>query len=301
MRYCDSSSSYRFCLIHLQLFHQSNLLHGVRVENGTRWSWIVWIKDTESCADDSLHWTHAQALSGVDPIAQYIHSKRSLLKEKIHWLRESTKLGFPLAANELGLMYSTGNSELEQNLTEAKRLFLLAENVPEAYFNLGMMSLSEKEISQAVEYFKRAVVLGELSKAAQNVGVAYYHGRSVVRNLTAAVEWWERAGNGDSLMKAAQTLLLKDPSLPPVDIPRVLHLFRRSANTGHTPAALYLGRYHDSLGERGEAVHWFMKAARRGDQEAREYLTKLQTQQQQQAADLEEDEEGEQDEEEQDL
>ena len=177
-------------------------------------------------------------------------------------------------------MYSTGNSELGQDLTEAKRLFLLAENVPEAYFNLGMMALSEKEISQAVEYFQRAVVFGELSKAAQNVGVAYYHGRSVARNLTAAVEWWERAGNGDSLMKAAQTLLLKDPSLPPVDIPYVLHLFRRSANTGYIPAALYLGRYHDSLGEKGEAFHWFLKAARHGNQEAREYLTKLQSQQQ---------------------
>jgi uncharacterized protein len=283
------------------------------VENGTRWSWIIWIKDTESCTDDSLHWTHAQALSGTDPIAQYIHSKRSSLKDKIFWLNESTKLGFSLAANELGLLLSTGNIELqiEQNLLEAKKLFLFAaaENVPEAFFNLGMMSLTAanpKNIAEAVEYFKRAVAIGELSKAAQNVGVAYFHGRSVPKNLTAAVEWWERAGNGDSLMKAAQTLLSQSSTGPgAVDFVKVLSLFRRSANTGHSPAALYLGRYHDSIGERGEAIRWLMKAARQGNEEAREYLTRIQRQQRQQAADAEDlwDEEDEEKEEgeEQDL
>lgn len=91
----------------------------------------------------------------------------------------------------------------------------------------------------------------------------------------AAVEWWERAGNGDSLMKAAQTLLLKDPSLPPVNFSRVLHLFRRSANTGHAPAATYLGNYYENLGQRGEALPWYLKAARQGDLEARRALERI--------------------------
>lgn len=116
-----------------------------------------------------------------DPIAQYIHSKRSPLREKIYWLNESAKSGFGMAANELGLMYTTGNSELPKNLIEAKRLLLSADSVPEAYFNLGMLAINDKEISQAVDYFKQAAYLGEISKAAQNVGVAYYHGRSVER------------------------------------------------------------------------------------------------------------------------
>jgi TPR repeat protein len=115
-------------------------------------------------------------------------------------------------------------------------------------------------------------------------------------DLFAAAEWWERAGNGDSLMKAAQTLLLKDSTLPPVDLNHVLHLFRRSANTGHAPAALSLGEYLDNNGARGEAIQWFMKAARQGDEEAREHLTRIQQRQQEQQRHLEEgedDDEGE--------
>jgi TPR repeat protein len=164
-----------------QLFHQSDLLHGVRVEKGTRWSWILWIKDNEACSEETSHWTASQAISG-DAIAQYLHSKRAVsLDEKIFWLNESTQLGLTLAANELGLMFYNGNTLLSKNLLEAKRLFLLAKNVPEAYFNLGMIDLDQNRIASAVEYFKKAVYLGEISKAAQNVGVAYYHGRSVER------------------------------------------------------------------------------------------------------------------------
>lgn len=172
----ESSLSFDF----IQLFHQSNLLHGVRVERGTRWSWIIWIKDSANCTENNPHWTSSKAIAG-DPVIQYIHSKRANLKDKIYWLNESARHGFTMAANELGLMYSTGNSELSKDIPEAKRLLLSANNVPEAYFNLGMLAIYDNEISKAVNYFKRAVWLGEISKAAQNVGVAYYHGRSVER------------------------------------------------------------------------------------------------------------------------
>lgn len=80
-------------------------------------------------------------------------------------------------------------------------------------------------------------------------------------------------------MKAAQTLLLKDPSLPPVNLSHVLYLFRRSANTGHAPAATYLGNYHENLGQRAEALPWYLKAARQGNEEARRALEKIQNSQ----------------------
>jgi TPR repeat protein len=93
-------------------------------------------------------------------------------------------------------------------------------------------------------------------------------------------------------MKAAQTLMLKDPTLPsPIDVEHVLRLFRRSANAGHAPAGVSLGKYYDNRGDRGEAIQWFMKAARQGDDEARQHLTRIQQRQQEQVELLRQDQE----------
>ncbi len=53
--------------------HQSNLLHGVRVTKGERWSWITWYKgvgDPRKCdSDTGVSWNAAAAEKG-DPVAQ---------------------------------------------------------------------------------------------------------------------------------------------------------------------------------------------------------------------------------------
>lgn len=77
-------------------------------------------------------------------------------------------------------------------------------------------------------------------------------------------------------MLAAQILSSNDKSLPKPNYEHILHLYRRSANAGHSPASLYLGKYYKRNNDLHESIKWFMKSARQGNEEARELLRSIQ-------------------------
>jgi len=55
--------------------HQSNLLHGVKVEAGERWSWVLWYKDSATCEDHGHEWSAECALQG-DAVCQNLHASK---------------------------------------------------------------------------------------------------------------------------------------------------------------------------------------------------------------------------------
>ena len=55
--------------------HQSDLLHGVKVESGERWSWILWFRDSETCDDFGHEWSRDCARNG-DAICQNLHANK---------------------------------------------------------------------------------------------------------------------------------------------------------------------------------------------------------------------------------
>lgn len=109
--------------------HQSDLLHGVNVTAGERWSWVLWYKDSGTCAEHGHEWQHAAAADG-DPVAQFLHAQRVHLAgaagggppAKAAWLQRAADGGFGRAMNELGQMYKLGQG-VGVDRAEAARLF----------------------------------------------------------------------------------------------------------------------------------------------------------------------------------
>mmetsp|Transcript_29430 Transcript_29430/g.54474 ORF Transcript_29430/g.54474 Transcript_29430/m.54474 type:complete len:574 (-) Transcript_29430:316-2037(-) len=215
--------------------HQSNLLHGVRVERGARWSWIMWFKDTKDCSAEEgrlLNWTTEDAERG-DPVAQFIQGKRtSFLKNQLYWFNRSASSGFFESCNEMGQFYSD-DSVGQKNIYEATQWFSkatqLAPDDPKAFYNLGRMAIEEQNFAKAVKLFEKAATNG-LALAAFNMAVAHYKGQGAEKDYTAAALWMERASTGNSLMIAYQ--LWTELGQPK----KALIALTRSGQTGYVPA-----------------------------------------------------------------
>eukprot|EP00466_Bigelowiella_natans_P019890 jgi/Bigna1/75906/fgenesh1_pg.37_\ len=215
------------------VLHQSDLLHGVDVISGTRWSWVIWFKDAGNAARcseiDRRKWTQAAASSpspgggkggGGDPIVQYLHAKRSTSqREKERWLRRAANGRFRMAQNELGVMLRD-----KGKLQEARKwLTKAARSEPAAMLNLAMMILTqgggragqkaESEQQLAIKLLRRAARLG-LPEAMTNLGVAHYKGlagpsspsSSSNSNWERAIGWWRASGRPEALILAITVL-----------------------------------------------------------------------------------------------
>ena len=90
------------------VFHQYDLLHGVEVHDiagatSTRWSWILWFKDSTTCVQHGHEWSRQCAEAG-DPMCQYTYGWRLHLNPlltdqekndgRTYWMRESANGGF---------------------------------------------------------------------------------------------------------------------------------------------------------------------------------------------------------------
>ncbi|MFB0986287.1 MAG: alanine:cation symporter family protein, partial [Phycisphaerales bacterium] len=51
------------------------LLHGVRVEQGERWSWILWFRDSTACEEHGGSW-FAQCARDGDAVCQGLHANK---------------------------------------------------------------------------------------------------------------------------------------------------------------------------------------------------------------------------------
>jgi len=113
------------------VIHQSDLLHGVRVESGHRWSWILWLKE-KGCNSDPSTWQYNNNQKIIsktkkkkeekkdkdknnednDPISLFLRAKRTAsLPLKIQLLTKASNLGFGRATNELGMLYKESNHQ----------------------------------------------------------------------------------------------------------------------------------------------------------------------------------------------
>lgn len=130
----------------------------------------------------------------------------SVAEEKFKALTEKAKAGDPVAQNNLGVMYYTGEAvskspsgQIMNNDPElaAGWFFRAAEQgYADAQFNLGLMYVNgegvPQDLIQAVELFQKAAEQGHVD-AQNNLGAMYFIGEGVERNVNKAVEWFERA------------------------------------------------------------------------------------------------------------
>lgn len=190
--------------------HQSNLLHGVRVGAGERWSWILWFKNSaraEQC--DSVNATEwdVHAAARGDAVAAFLVARRAESPvTRARWLRASAAANFSRAQNELGQLLREGARGVARNVTAARELLERAADAgePEAFFNLGLLAAADGEEARALSLFHRAALAG-VPQAAFNVGVSFYSGRGGVdKDLAMAARWFDHAGGADALLLSAQ-------------------------------------------------------------------------------------------------
>merc|ERR1719203_843363 len=79
------------------VIHQSDLLHGVHVQRGNRWSLAMWFQDSADCSSEPADWWVEEAELG-DPVAQTLRGMRARTEEESRrWLRTAAEAGFPRA------------------------------------------------------------------------------------------------------------------------------------------------------------------------------------------------------------
>ena len=68
---------------------------GVELQEGSeRWSWVLWYKDDEGCADRGHEWSLAACVEHAEPLACFLHSKRVHLEEvTLKFIDTSSKFG----------------------------------------------------------------------------------------------------------------------------------------------------------------------------------------------------------------
>ena len=242
------------------VIHQSDLLHGVKVMSGERWSWVLWLKES-GCDSDPSVWRYkegeeekagrgfgeekdkeldketAEVVEEEDPISLFLQAKRTnSLASKVSLMHRSSSLGFCRAHNEMGMLHLNGGDEIqaEQKFHQASELEC---GEGDGFYNLGNRYIQQGMIEKAVASFVSGAERGS-TLAMFNVGVANLKGAGGLnKNVTEARRWFERCGSVDANYALATTYLIGSKE-------RYVNLVR-AKRKGHADAAMLLEREED--------------------------------------------------------
>ncbi len=127
--------------------------------------------------------------------------------------------------------------------------------------------------SRAAELFGKAAIAGN-QRAQLNLGILYFRGQGVARDLVQARAWLEKAAIGDDpfALYALGRVMEISEGAAVADFTRAADLYRRAAEKGHPLAALRYGlALADGIGVRRDpaaAQKWITYAEKNGVPEA---------------------------------
>eukprot|EP00746_Dinoflagellata_sp_MGD_P118453 gnl/MRDRNA2_/MRDRNA2_54633_c0_seq1.p1 gnl/MRDRNA2_/MRDRNA2_54633_c0~~gnl/MRDRNA2_/MRDRNA2_54633_c0_seq1.p1 ORF type:complete len:464 (+),score=57.74 gnl/MRDRNA2_/MRDRNA2_54633_c0_seq1:148-1539(+) len=205
------------------LFHQSDLEHGVNVQKGVRYSWIIWFQDSHECkSHGNADWFIPAAQRG-DPVAMF--NLGSLLVEGKQTPNAKTEevssqafmyaaaTGYPRAEFKLGNAYYFGKG-VTQNYTAARQWYEKAanQNLSVAAYNLARMYANglggKSDALGAVKWYRQSLAnpMDRQSAAYNNLANILYHGAEGVEPDEAeALNLWTQ-GARDGVAQAALNL-----------------------------------------------------------------------------------------------
>lgn len=209
--------------------HQSDLLHGVKVypvKDGvrtTRWSWILWFRDSEQCEDNSYQWFKDCAQDG-NPTCQMMHatkvgnipgiSQDEAMREMIRWNQKAAEMGHATACVKLArALLGKLPSNLEKDRDQAMTLFkraIQSSNDPDAHYGLATVyledatmqakqGLSFKSLVEKAVAHLEASAIGGHPFAMFNLGMAHMLGYATKIDFDLAGEWFEASGLPEGL------------------------------------------------------------------------------------------------------
>jgi hypothetical protein len=202
------------------VLHQTDVMHGVVLgdERSERWSIILWIRDSQQCAQHNAEWHRGCAEAG-NPICQYLHALASIdrtrsdsggpavVAQSMEWIKRSASGGYVPAVAQLTSMRS-------RQLPAAQGLDLLRNAVQSIAMNTAppthllyhlaqlVLEAGESE-AEAVGYFERGASMGD-AQAMYNLGIAHLYGLGVERaDPQLAAAWFEASGLPEGLNAVA--------------------------------------------------------------------------------------------------
>jgi TPR repeat protein len=118
---------------------------------------------------------------------------------------EAAKLGHSDAILAMGWFYLNG-SGVARDLERARKWYRdsARRGEPRAMFSLGQMACDERDFSDALVWFNRAVEAGH-SRSLYFIGKLYWRGHGVDQDKKEAMRYFHRAASGK--VKAAQRVL----------------------------------------------------------------------------------------------
>lgn len=176
--------------------HQGDLHHGVRVldrrDDGgpsERWSWILWFRDSDTCADHSAGW-HRRCAEAGNPTCMYLHATRQATPDgSLAWNRRASDAGHAQAAVKLAYAHLKAlPSRLAFDADAARRLFAAAvqsSGEPDGHYGLAALYLAQAQLG----------VLGQPSNEGKNRAALAARGSAPVRKAVAHLEDAARGGH----------------------------------------------------------------------------------------------------------
>ena len=218
--------------------HQSDLLHGVHVKDGERWSWAMWFQDSTDCSSQSSDWWKREA-EGGDPVAQTLRAMRAATPEESWmWLSTAASSGFPRAqlyfgkAMEDGLQGEADHEQAAYWYEQSRR----GGELDSCYY-LGLVEQRRANSSGAMQLFRQGAMFGEPNAMGQ-LAAGYQNGTGgLVQDLDLATEWFERAADFTvEAMYQSYVLYSDRTSTRDRDEAKAQLFLERAARMGHEPA-----------------------------------------------------------------
>ena len=202
--------------------HQSDLYHGVRVDRGERWSWILWYRDSQSCADHGHEWFERCAHGQPSPKQQQLVHQETKVAE------------------------AEAEAEVEEEAEEA------AEEVEEDVAAMASAVSSRRARTAATRHGVAAspatasvepVAANPVCQLLLATKMGTRHPGLDQDALSRLVLRWNRkaasAGLGAAMLKLGRAYLKTLPSPLAYSAPRAARWFRRAVNVSSEPDALY--------------------------------------------------------------
>lgn len=211
--------------------HQSDLLHGVKVEGGKRWSWITWFSDTENCdTSTQADWFRDCAHAG-NAVCQYLYATKLDRDESIAWTMRAASQGFGPALVKLATGHRMvtrlnvqenirkwnaeateqgfGFALIDGDVAKAAALYRNATEAsgePDGHYAFARMILDGDvpgALSDVVHHLEWAAKGGH-SFAMFNLGMAHLYEYAVEFDPDVAAEWFLACGLPEGLAAAAR-------------------------------------------------------------------------------------------------
>ena len=196
--------------------HQYDLHHGVDVASGTRWSWILWYRDSATCEDKSDAWFAACAENG-NAVCQNLHAGQTHLAapgavdHRVDWTRKAAENGMALAMLKLGRAYLKRlPSSLPLDAAQAAGWFrqgVQTSQDPACAFDLAQLLVAQRTArapdGEIRDLLELAAKKGH-TYAAFNLGLAHLFGHAgLAPDADAAAAWFLRSGLPEGLRLGA--------------------------------------------------------------------------------------------------